>query len=163
MKNGRRYLLWVEARAGRWQRPLHGLPRERFSASPGSRSQSPSLNIGKGAAFEDADPDVALTAYEHALGVARKSGNRWAESLAIPRISALHARSGAPIVALHGFERMLEAYGGATDLAFVSAWRASLIVLLAKLGRMVWLRLRSTERSQRPLTPKASSRNTPTR
>ena len=80
---------------------------------------------GKGAAIEDTDPGAALIAHEHAVAIARKPGNRWAESLAIPRVAALNARSGAPIVALQGVERMLESCGGAIDLAFVSAWRAS--------------------------------------
>jgi len=35
---------------------------------------------------------------------------------------------------LQGFERMLVSFGEATDIASVSTWRASLAVLLAKLG-----------------------------
>ena len=89
---------------------------------------------GKGAALESTDSAAALTAYEHGIAIARKAGNRWAETQIVPRVAALHARIGDPKIALQGFERMLGSYGEATDLAFVSAWRASLIVLLAKLS-----------------------------
>ena len=89
---------------------------------------------GKGAALEATDPSAALVAYEHSIGVARQSGNRFMETLIAPRLAALHARSGEPMVALQGFERMLVSFGEATDIASVSAWRTSLVVLLAKLG-----------------------------
>jgi hypothetical protein len=88
----------------------------------------------KGAAIESKDPAAALTAYEHGVEVARKAGARFMETLIAPRIAALHARSGEPSVALRGFERMLGSFGEATDIASVSTWRASLAVLLAKLG-----------------------------
>ena len=88
----------------------------------------------KGAAIESKDPAAALAAYEHGVDVARKAGARFMETLIAPRIAALHARSGEPSVALRGFERMLDSFGDATDIASVSTWRASLAVLLAKLG-----------------------------
>jgi hypothetical protein len=46
----------------------------------------------------------------------------------------LHARGGAPLVALRGFAGMLNSYGDATDLMFVVTWRSSLVVLFGKLG-----------------------------
>jgi predicted ATPase len=88
----------------------------------------------KGAAIESKDPAAALAAYEHGVEVARKAGCRFMETLIAPRIAAVHARSGEPSAALRGFERMLVSFGEATDIASVSAWRASLAVLLAKLG-----------------------------
>ena len=88
----------------------------------------------KGAAIEAKDPAAALASYEHGVGVARRAGVRFMETLIAPRIAALHARSGEPLTALRGFERMLVSFGEATDIASVSAWRASLAVLLAKLG-----------------------------
>ena len=88
----------------------------------------------KGAAIEAKNPAAALAAYEHGVDVARKAGARFMETLIAPRIAALHARSGEPSVALKGFERMLVSFGEATDIASVSTWRASLAVLLAKLG-----------------------------
>jgi predicted ATPase/class 3 adenylate cyclase len=89
----------------------------------------------KGAALEATDPTAALAAYEHAVQVARQAGTRFMEALIAPRVAALHARTGEPMAALRGFERMLASFGEATDIASVSAWRASLVVLLAKLGR----------------------------
>ncbi len=89
----------------------------------------------KGAALEGTDPAAALAAYEHAIEVARHAGTHFMEALIAPRIAALSARSGEPVAALRGFARMLASFGGATDLASVSAWRASLVVLLVKLGR----------------------------
>ena len=51
-----------------------------------------------------------------------------------PRLAALHTRGGDPGTALRSFERMLDAFGDATDIASVSVWRTSLVVLLARLG-----------------------------
>jgi hypothetical protein len=90
---------------------------------------------GKGAAIEALRPDEALAAYEHSIDVAQQCGARLMESFVSPRIAALHARSGDPLVALRGFERMLVSFGDATDILSVSAWRASLVVLFAKLGQ----------------------------
>jgi predicted ATPase/class 3 adenylate cyclase len=91
-------------------------------------------HAGKGAALEGTDDKAALAAYEHAVDVARRAGARFMETLIAPRAAALHARSGEPRVALEGFERMLESFGAATDIAAVSTWRTALIVLLARLG-----------------------------
>jgi predicted ATPase len=88
----------------------------------------------KGAALEATDPDAALSAYERGIEVARDAGCRFMETLIAPRLAALHARGGDPAAALAGFERMLLSFGEATDIASVSAWRASLVVMLAKLG-----------------------------
>ena len=90
---------------------------------------------GKGAALEPTDPVGALEAYEHAVRVAGEAKNRFLEMLIAPRIAALHARSGDPTEALQAFERMLVTFGKATDVATVAAWRASLAVLLARVGR----------------------------
>jgi predicted ATPase/class 3 adenylate cyclase len=88
---------------------------------------------GKGAALEASDPDAALAAYEHSIDVARTCGAKLMETFVGPRIAALHARSGDPMVALRGFQRMLLSFGDATDIASVSTWRASLVVLFARL------------------------------
>lgn len=90
---------------------------------------------GKGAAIEAWRPDEALQAYEHSVEVAGKCGAKLMETFVAPRIAALHARSGDPLVALRGFERMLISFGDATDILSVSAWRASLVVLFSKLGQ----------------------------
>lgn len=91
-------------------------------------------HAGKGAALESIDDAAALAAYEHGVEIARLSGARFMETLIAPRIAAMHARSGEPGDALLGFERMLRSFGNATDIAAVSAWRAALIVLFAKIG-----------------------------
>ena len=88
---------------------------------------------GKGAAIEAWRPDEALSAYEHSIDVAQECGAKLMESFVAPRIAAMHARSGDPLVALRGFERMLVSFGDATDILSVSAWRASLVVLFGKL------------------------------
>ena len=49
---------------------------------------------GKGEAFAETDPDVALAAYEQAIAVARQSGNRFWEILVTSNLAALQARSG---------------------------------------------------------------------
>ena len=36
---------------------------------------------------------------------------------------------------MQGFERMLLAYGDATDMASISAWRTNLVILFAKTGQ----------------------------
>jgi hypothetical protein len=76
---------------------------------------------GKGAALEASDPDAALAAYEHSIDVARTCGAKLMETFVGPRIAALHARSGDPMVALRGFQRMLLSFGDATDIASVIA------------------------------------------
>ncbi len=90
---------------------------------------------GKGAALEQWRPEEALAAYEHSIAVARQCGAKLMETFVGPRIAAVHARSGEPLEALHGFERMLLSFGDATDIASVSTWRASLVVLFTRLGQ----------------------------
>lgn len=89
---------------------------------------------GKGAALEPVDERGALACYESGIDVARQAGARFMETLIAPRIAALHARSGEPVVALRGFARMLESFGDATDIASVSATRAALVVLFSRIG-----------------------------
>ncbi len=89
---------------------------------------------GKAAALETSDEVAALAAYERGIEFAVQSGAQFIETLIAPRIAALYARSGEPVEALRGFERMLESFGDATDIASVSTWRAALIVLFAKIG-----------------------------
>lgn len=90
----------------------------------------------RGAALAETDPDEAILAFEHAIKIAGDAGARFMETLVAPRLAALHARSGEPGVALEGFERMLVAYGDATDLASVSAWRVNLVTLFVRTGQL---------------------------
>jgi predicted ATPase len=88
----------------------------------------------KGEAFAATDPVVALQAYQHALAVARRSGNRFWELMTIPKIAGLQARSGDPIAALCSFIEMLNASRRSADRIFATFGIGSLIVLLERLG-----------------------------
>ena len=92
-------------------------------------------HAARGAALEAIDPESALKEYEYGIEVASSSGARFMETLIAPRLASLHVTAGAPQTALEGFERMLLAYGETTDMACVSAWRASLVILLEKTGQ----------------------------
>jgi predicted ATPase len=91
-------------------------------------------HYAKGHAFAKADPAVALGAYERVIAIARQSGNRWYETLAIPQIAALQARSGDPVSALRDFQQMLNEWRGAADVIFVSHGIGGLVVLFERLG-----------------------------
>jgi predicted ATPase/DNA-binding winged helix-turn-helix (wHTH) protein len=88
----------------------------------------------KGEAFAESDPATALCAYEQAMAVARQSGNRFWEVLAIPTVAALRARSGDPVTALRSFAAMLEGSRRSADLIFMSHGLGRLIVLFERLG-----------------------------
>jgi predicted ATPase len=90
---------------------------------------------GKGHAFAETNPVVALAAFQRVAAVSRHSGNRMFEALAIPQIAALQTRSGDRSGALRSFARMLEEWRGATDLFLVSQGIGGLIVLLEQVGR----------------------------
>jgi predicted ATPase/DNA-binding winged helix-turn-helix (wHTH) protein len=89
----------------------------------------------KGEAFADSDPATALAAYEQAMTIARQSGNRFWEVLAIPTVAALQARSGDPVLALRSFRGMLEGSRRSADLIFMSHGLGRLVVLFERLGR----------------------------
>lgn len=88
----------------------------------------------KGEAFADSDPAVALRSYEQAITIARQSGNRFWEILALPTVAALQSRSGNPRTALRSFEAMIEDSRRSRDLIFMSHGLGRLIVLLERLG-----------------------------
>jgi hypothetical protein len=48
----------------------------------------------KGRTFAEAEPTTAITAYEHAISIARDSGNRFWEQLVVADMAALQARAG---------------------------------------------------------------------
>jgi predicted ATPase len=89
---------------------------------------------GKGEAFAETDPDVALAAYEQAIAVARRSGNRFWEILVTSNLAALQARSGDPVIALRGFKNMLNVWRRSADLMFASHGLGNLILLFYRLG-----------------------------
>jgi predicted ATPase/class 3 adenylate cyclase len=88
----------------------------------------------KGEAFADANPSLALHAYERGLALARQSGNRFWEIVMIPKIGALQARSGDPVGALRSFQEMLEFWRQSSDLYLVSHGVGSLMALFDRLG-----------------------------
>jgi hypothetical protein len=89
----------------------------------------------KGEAFSASNPAVALKALEHTLAVATRSGNRFWEMLAIPRIAALQARSGEPVAALRSFRQMLDVSRRSSDLMFFTNAMFSLVVTFERIGR----------------------------
>jgi predicted ATPase len=88
----------------------------------------------RGEVFAETDPQKALDAYERAGAVARQSGNRFWETLVIPKTAALQARSGDPIGALRSFLDTVNSWHQSTDLMFVSHGLGGLIVLFDRLG-----------------------------
>ena len=75
-----------------------------------------------------------MDAYERAVAIARQSGNRFWETLVIPKVAALQARSGDPIGALRSFLDTVNSWHQSTDLMFVSHGLGGLIVLFDRLG-----------------------------
>ena len=88
----------------------------------------------KGEAFLVANPAIALASYEHASAVARESGNRFWETMTIPKIAGLQARNGDPIAALRSFRQMLNVSRRSADIMFASHGLGGLIVLFERLG-----------------------------
>ncbi len=93
--------------------------------------------FSKGRAFSKADPARALDAFEKALALARKSGNRYWEIVIIPDVAGLQVRSGDPIKTLRNLPRMLEFWGQSTDIGLVTLTIASLILLFERLGHLM--------------------------
>jgi predicted ATPase/DNA-binding winged helix-turn-helix (wHTH) protein len=89
----------------------------------------------RGKAFAATDPEQALAAYQRAIAVAHRSGNRFWEIMITLEAAALQARRGDPISALRAFQQMLALWRRSTDLMFVSHGLGSLIVLLDRVGR----------------------------
>src|SRR4051794_27879139 len=84
------FLLYFTAAAGRTKEAM------RISADVVAATEATGIpsSIGlvywaKGEAFARTDPAVALQAYDHALQIARRSGNRFWELMAIPKIAGL--------------------------------------------------------------------------
>jgi len=89
----------------------------------------------KAEALSAVDPAAALQAYEHAIAIARQSGNRLWEIVITPKVAVLHAQSGEPIAALRGAGQMLKEWRSTNDLMLASHGLGSLIVLFERLDR----------------------------
>jgi tetratricopeptide (TPR) repeat protein len=88
----------------------------------------------KGMAYARKDPEIAVAAYERAVGIARQCGNRLIEGLAIPEIATLQSRQGDPVAALRTFRQLLHARRGSLDLLFLASSLARLTILFARIG-----------------------------
>ena len=91
----------------------------------------------KGKAFAAGRPAEALIAYEAALAISNRSGNRLWEIMIALEIASLQAHSGAPVIALRAFRDKLDQWRQSTDLIFVSHGLGSLVVLFERLGHLV--------------------------
>jgi predicted ATPase/DNA-binding winged helix-turn-helix (wHTH) protein len=89
----------------------------------------------KGRAFAEADPQTAIAAYEHAISIARDSGNRFWEGLMVADMAALQARAGNPATALTTFRQMLDLWQGQPDAISMAHGIGGLIILFERLGR----------------------------
>ena len=89
----------------------------------------------KGRAFAEAEPTTAIAAYEHAISIARDSGNRFWEQLVVADMAALQARAGNPATALITFRQMLDLWQGAPDAMGIAHGVGGLIILFERLGR----------------------------
>jgi tetratricopeptide (TPR) repeat protein len=129
------FLLYFTAAAGRIEEAMHMVGDVVAATEATGIPSSISLAYwAKGEAFATTDPALALRAYEHALAVARHSGNRLWELMVIPRIAGLQARSGDPVAALFSFVEILNASRRSADRIFATFGIGGLIVLLERLG-----------------------------
>jgi predicted ATPase/class 3 adenylate cyclase len=91
--------------------------------------------LGMGHAFADTDARAAAAAFERVVAVAQNSGNLMFETVAIPQIAALQARSGNLVDALGSFRTMLNAWHGTAEAMLVSHGIGGLVVLFERLSR----------------------------
>jgi predicted ATPase/class 3 adenylate cyclase len=92
---------------------------------------------GKSQARATSDPVLALQCAERAAALARETGNRFWETLLIPQIAALQAKSNDPAAALRSFQQMLEILRRSPDLMIAVVGMASLIILFDRTGNPV--------------------------
>lgn len=90
---------------------------------------------GKGHAFAEAEPKIAIAAFQRAIEVARRSGNRFWEILATSELSALQARSGDTVTALRSARQMIGDWRGVPDTLILAHGVGGLILLFERLSR----------------------------
>jgi tetratricopeptide (TPR) repeat protein len=105
--------------------------KAKFSGIPSSLAVA---LLAKGSDFLRSDPARALDALEQAATIARETGNRVWEVLAVPSLASAQARSGDPTTALHSFLQMLDSWRRSTDTSLVSAGIGALVLLFDRLG-----------------------------
>jgi len=91
--------------------------------------------LGVGHALAGTDARAAIAAFERVTAIARNSGNRMFENVAIPQIAVLRARDGDIAGALDNFRTMFNAWHGTAETLLVSNGIGGLTVLFERLGR----------------------------
>jgi predicted ATPase len=88
----------------------------------------------KGEALAAVDPHAALQAYQHALAIAQRSGNRLWENVIGSKIATLQAHSGDANEVFRSFRQMLHLWRQSSDLMLASHGLASLIIQFERVG-----------------------------
>lgn len=91
-------------------------------------------HYSKGKAFAAHDPALALACFDRALAIGERAGNPWLQSLVMPDLAALQARTGDPVRALGSFQAMLVGWRGVADLGIVAGGLGNLTVLFDRHG-----------------------------
>jgi hypothetical protein len=87
-----------------------------------------------GLAFAVSDAGKSLSAWQLGLALARRSGNRFWETVIAIDIANLQAKAGEGKAALTSFRDLLAMSGGLRDSFFVASGLSALILLFDRLG-----------------------------
>jgi predicted ATPase/class 3 adenylate cyclase len=93
------------------------------------------LLSAKGVALSQSDPTAAIAAFDEALAVSHRSGNRLLSAMIFSHLAALRARAGEPEAALRGLLQTFEDSRGSVDRAFLATALAALVESFERLGR----------------------------
>jgi predicted ATPase len=88
-----------------------------------------------GLAFAPSDTSRSLSAWQSGLALARRSGNRFWETVIAIEIANLQAEAGEGKAALISFCELLAMSGGLRDSFFVASGLSALVLLFDRLGR----------------------------
>jgi predicted ATPase len=94
------------------------------------------LLTAKGIALSRSDPTAAQAAFDEALQLSHRSGNRLLNAMILSNVAGLQARAGEPKVALQILLRALDDSHGSMDRGFLANVLAALVVIFERLGRM---------------------------
>jgi tetratricopeptide (TPR) repeat protein len=94
------------------------------------------LLTGRGIALSRSDPTAAQAAFDEALELSQRSGNRLLNAMILSNVAGLQARAGEPKAALQILLRALEDSRGSVDRGFLANVFAALVVIFERLGRM---------------------------
>ncbi len=93
------------------------------------------LSSAKGIALSQSDPTAAIAAFDEALAVSRRSGNRLLSAMILSHLAALQARAGEPEAALRSLLQTFEDSRGSVDRGFLANALGALVVTFERLGR----------------------------